>query len=110
VITERTPWQEFAGYAFGDSAGRKILARLVLFTRNVLETATEENYNPRSLKEVEPMRKLFITFWQDDSGAVSPEWMLMATVLVLGSVAALAAMKIALYGNVETLAKAVAGM
>ena len=56
------------------------------------------------------MRQLFIKFWQDECGAVSPEWMLMATVLVLGSVAALAAMKTALYGNVETLAKAVAGM
>jgi Flp pilus assembly pilin Flp len=56
------------------------------------------------------MLKLFFHFWQDDRGAVSPEWMLMATVLVLGSVAALAAMKTALYGNVETFARAVAGM
>jgi hypothetical protein len=36
--------------------------------------------------------------------------MLMATVLVLGSVAALAATKVVLYGNVERQAKAVAGM
>ena len=56
------------------------------------------------------MRKLFIEFLQDDCGAVSPEWMLMATVLVLGSVAALAATKAVLYGNVESLAKVVAGM
>jgi Flp pilus assembly pilin Flp len=60
--------------------------------------------------EVEPMRKMFIEFWKDDCGAVSPEWMLMATVLVLGSVAALAATKAVLYGNVESLAKVVAGM
>jgi Flp pilus assembly pilin Flp len=56
------------------------------------------------------MRQRFRKFWHDESGAVSPEWMLMATVLVLGSVAALAAMKTALYGNVETFARAVAGM
>src|SRR5579862_9240805 len=60
--------------------------------------------------EVEPMRKLLIQLWRDEGGAVSPEWMLMATVLVLGSVVALAAMKVALYGNVETFARAVAGM
>jgi hypothetical protein len=36
--------------------------------------------------------------------------MLMATVLVLGSVAVLAAAKMSLYGNVTELAKAAAGM
>jgi Flp pilus assembly pilin Flp len=56
------------------------------------------------------MRKHFITFWRDDSGAVSPEWMLMATVLVLGSVAVLAATKLSVPGSVENLAKAAAGM
>jgi len=56
------------------------------------------------------MRKLFIKLWEDDCGAVSPEWMLLASVLVLGSIAALAATKGLLSVHVEELAKAVAGM
>ena len=28
--------------------------------------------------EVQPMQKMFVQFWGDDCGAVSPEWMLMA--------------------------------
>jgi Flp pilus assembly pilin Flp len=55
------------------------------------------------------MRKRLLKFWRDDSGAVSPEWMLLASVLVLGSIAALAATRATLYGNFEELAKAVAG-
>ena len=55
-------------------------------------------------------RKQFTKFWRDDSGAVGPEWMLMATVLVLGSVAVLAATKVALPGHVAELARAAAGM
>ncbi len=53
------------------------------------------------------MRKLIGEFWRDDSGAVSPDWALMATVLVLGSVAVLAATKLTLSGNVYELAQAV---
>jgi Flp pilus assembly pilin Flp len=56
------------------------------------------------------MRKMFVEFWKDECGAVSQEWMLLATVLVLGSVAALAATKVVLYGNAEVLAKIAAGM
>jgi Flp pilus assembly pilin Flp len=86
--------------------------------QNVLERVIEKNYNPPSHAgfsrccrlEGKSMRKRFIGFWRDNSGAVSVEWMLVASVLVLGSIAALAATKVALFGNVEELAKAVAGM
>jgi Flp pilus assembly pilin Flp len=56
------------------------------------------------------MMTRFVRFWREDSGAVSPEWMLMATVLVLGSVAVLAATKVALPGHVAELARAAVGM
>jgi hypothetical protein len=58
-------------------------------------------------REVEPMLK---RIFEKRRGAVSPDWMLMATVLVLGSVAVLAATRVALYGSVDTWAKALTGM
>ena len=56
------------------------------------------------------MRIMLGKFWRDDCGAVSPEWMLMASVLALGSVAALAALKHTLSADVEAAARAVTGM
>jgi Flp pilus assembly pilin Flp len=55
------------------------------------------------------MRKRFVEFLRDDRGAVSPEWALMATVLVLGSVAMLAATKVAQPGHFYEMAKVAAG-
>src|SRR5262249_51568833 len=102
VTTERMRSQEFAGSAPGAAPRRRIPARRVHSHENVLVTSHRGAYNRPSgkrsgslAKMSRPMRKRFVEFWRDDRGAVSPEWALMATVLVLGSVAVLAATKVA---------------
>ncbi len=45
------------------------------------------------------LRRLLRDFWRDESGAAGTEWALIASILVLGSVVGLLAVRAELLGN-----------
>jgi len=54
------------------------------------------------------MRKLLRELWRDESGAViAPEWVFVATILVLGAVTSLVAVRQVVLAELEELANAV---
>jgi len=54
------------------------------------------------------MRQLFLKLWEDDSGAlIATEWVFVATILVLGSITGLVAVRQAILAELQDMAQAI---